>query len=56
LIPLPGTFKEFPLIEGKKFGPHGLLRTRRNIWYTANFGGYMESSIRARKGDEIQDA
>src|SRR6266404_5075702 len=42
LDPATGTFKEFPLIEGKNSGPHGLVADKDgNIWYTANFGGYI---------------
>src|SRR5205814_1417923 len=37
-----GTFKEYSLIEGKNSGPHGLVADKDgNIWYTANFGGYI---------------
>ena len=40
--PSTGTFKEYPLVEGKNSGPHGLVSDKEgNIWYTANFGGYI---------------
>ncbi|HXY24762.1 MAG TPA: hypothetical protein VEI73_08935 [Candidatus Acidoferrum sp.] len=42
LDPATGTFKEYPLVEGKNSGPHGLMSDKHgNIWYTANFGGYI---------------
>lgn len=42
LDPATGTFKEYPLVEGKNSGPHGLVADKEgNIWYTANFGGYI---------------
>src|SRR2546422_9280660 len=40
LDPATGEFKEYPLVEGKNSGPHGLVADKNgNIWYTANFGG-----------------
>jgi streptogramin lyase len=42
LDPATGTFKEYPLVEGKNSGPHGLVADKDgNIWYTANFAGYI---------------
>lgn len=42
LDPATGAFKEYPLVEGKNSGPHGLVADKEgNIWYTANFGGYI---------------
>jgi len=42
LDPKTGEFKEYPLVEGKNSGPHGLVADRDgNIWFTANFGGYI---------------
>ena len=42
LDPKTGEFKEYPLVEGKNSGPHGLVAEREgNIWFTANFGGYI---------------
>jgi virginiamycin B lyase len=42
LDPKTGEFKEYPLVEGKNSGPHGLVADREgNIWFTANFGGYI---------------
>src|SRR5215469_13853108 len=42
LDPKTGEFKEYPLPEGENAGPHGLVADREgNIWFTANFGGYI---------------
>jgi virginiamycin B lyase len=42
LDPKTGEFKEYPLVEGKNSGPHGMVADRDgNIWFTANFGGYI---------------
>jgi virginiamycin B lyase len=42
LDPATGTFKEYPLVEGRNSGPHGLVADKDgNIWYTANFAGYI---------------
>ena len=42
LDPKTGEFKEYPLVERKNSGPHGLVADRDgNIWFTANFGGYI---------------
>jgi virginiamycin B lyase len=42
LDPGTGTFKEYSLVAGKNSGPHGLVADKDgNIWYTANFAGYM---------------
>lgn len=42
LDPKTGEFREYPLVEGKNSGPHGLLADHGgNLWFTANFGGYI---------------
>ena len=46
LDPVTGKVREFQL-KTPDSGPHGLVADRAgNIWFTANFKGYMGSSIR----------
>jgi len=54
LDPKTGEFREYPLVEGKNSGPHGLLADHGgNLWFTANFGGYI-GKLDPRKGKITQ--
>jgi len=58
LDPATGAFKEYPLVEGKNSGPHGLVADTegKHLVYSEFWRLYRETRSAHRKGDAIQDA